>query len=172
MSTDENEDEGIAAITDALDQAKRAGELASKFLKKPHDLEYEKTFWPWIIMSKKRYVGMLYEEDPEYCKLKFMGIVLKRRDNAAIVKDIYGGIIEILMKQKSIPVSIKFLHDCLNDLINENYSIDKLLVTKSLRGYYKNPNQIAHKVLAERIGLRESGNKPGAGDRNSFRTFF
>ena len=28
MSTDENEDEGIAAITDALDQAKRAGEFS------------------------------------------------------------------------------------------------------------------------------------------------
>ena len=159
------------ALIYTIELAKQAGELASKFLKKPHDLEYEKTFWPWIIMSKKRYVGMLYEEDHEYCKLKFMGIVLKRRDNAAIVKDIYGGIIEILMKQKSIPVSIKFLHDCLNDLINENYSIDKLLVTKSLRGYYKNPNQIAHKVLAERIGLRESGNKPGAGDRISYAYF-
>ena len=159
------------ALIYTIELAKQAGELASKFLKKPHDLEYEKTFWPWIIMSKKRYVGMLYEEDPEYCKLKFMGIVLKRRDNAPIVKDIYGGIIEILMKQKSIPVSIKFLHDCLNDLINENYPIDKLLVTKSLRGYYKNPNQIAHKVLAERIGLRESGNKPGAGDRISYAYF-
>ena len=45
------------------------------------------------------------------------------------------------------------------------------MVTKSLRGYYKNPNQIAHKVLAERIGLRESGNKPGAGDRISYAYF-
>ncbi len=156
------------ALIYTIELAKQAGELASKFLKKPHDLEYEKTFWPWIIMSKKRYVGMLYEEDPDHCKLKFMGIVLKRRDNAPIVKDIYGGVIEILMQQKNIPMSIKFLHDCLNDLINENYPIDKLLVTKSLRGYYKNPNQIAHKVLAERIGLRESGNKPGAGDRISY----
>jgi len=159
------------ALIYTIELAKQAGELASKFLKKPHDLEYEKTFWPWIIMSKKRYVGMLYEDDPEYCKLKFMGIVLKRRDNAPIVKDIYGGIIEILMKQKNIPASIQFLNQCLNDLINEKYNIDKLLVTKSLRGYYKNPNQIAHKVLAERIGLRESGNKPGAGDRISYAYF-
>jgi DNA polymerase elongation subunit (family B) len=159
------------ALIYTIELAKQAGELASKFLKKPHDLEYEKTFWPWIIMSKKRYVGMLYEEDPEVCKLKFMGIVLKRRDNAPIVKDIYGGIIDILMNKKNIPVSIKFLNDCLNNLLNGNYNIDKLMVTKSLRGYYKNPNQIAHKVLAERIGLRESGNKPSAGDRISYAYF-
>ena len=159
------------ALIYTIELAKQAGELASKFLKKPHDLEYEKTFWPWIIMSKKRYVGMLYEEDPEVCKLKFMGIVLKRRDNAPIVKDIYGGVIEILMKDKNIPKSIKFLHDCLHDLLNGNYNIDKLLVTKSLRGYYKNPNQIAHKVLSERIGLRDSGNKPTSGDRVSYAYF-
>ena len=30
-----------------------------------------------------------------------MGIVLKRRDNAPIVKEIYGGIIDILMKERT-----------------------------------------------------------------------
>ena len=35
------------------------------------------------------------------CKRKSMGIVLKRRDNAPIVKDVYGGIIDILMKRKT-----------------------------------------------------------------------
>jgi DNA polymerase delta subunit 1 len=34
-----------------------------------------------------------------------------------------------------------------------------------LRGYYKNPGSIAHKVLADRIGERDPGNKPKAGDR-------
>jgi hypothetical protein len=53
----------------------------------------------------------------------------------------------------------------MEDIISEKYPMDKLIVCKSLRGYYKNPNQIAHKVLAERIGIREPGNKPGAGDR-------
>ena len=32
----------------------------------------------------------------------------------------------------------------------------------------QNPKQIAHKVLADRIGLREQGNKPGAGDRMNY----
>ena len=65
----------------------------------------------------------------------------------------------------SITKSIKFVDECLENMLQEKYPIEKLLITKSLRGYYKNPKQIAHKVLAERIGLRDSGNKPGAGDR-------
>ena len=156
------------ALIYTIELAKQAGELATKFLKKPHDLEYEKTFWPFNLLSKKRYDGMLYEEDPEKCKLKSMGNVLKRRDNAPIVKDIYGGVVNILMKDKSLPKSIKFVNESLQNMIDEKYPIEKLLVTKSLRGYYKNPKQIAHKVLADRIGLREQGNKPGAGDRMNY----
>ena len=37
-----------------------------------------------------------------------MGIVLKRRDNAPIVKDVYGGIIDILMKEQNIEKAIYF----------------------------------------------------------------
>ena len=153
------------ALVYTIELAKQAGELASKFLKAPHDLEYEKTFYPWILLSKKRYVGILYEDNPDKGKMKYMGIVLKRRDNAPIVKDIYGGIVNIIMNEKSISKSVKFLNECLEKLIGCKYPIEKLLVTKSLRGYYKNPKQIAHKVLAERIGLRDSGNKPSSGDR-------
>ena len=40
------------ALVYTIELAKQAGELASKFLKRPHDLEYEKTFWPWCLLSK------------------------------------------------------------------------------------------------------------------------
>ena len=153
------------ALDITITLAKDAGSLATKFLKEPHDLEYEKTFMPFCLLSKKRYVGMLYEDDVNKCKRKSMGIVLKRRDNAPIVKDIYGGIIDILMKDKDINKSIEFLNKMLNNLIEEKVAIDKLIISKSLKSFYKNPNQIAHAVLANRIGIREPGNKPSPGDR-------
>ena len=153
------------ALEITIDLAKEAGKLATTFLKEPHDLEYEKTFLPFCLLSKKRYVGMLYEEDPEKCKRKSMGIVLKRRDNAHIVKDVYGGIIDILMKEKDIQKSIEFLNTMLDNIINKEINIDKLIITKSLRSFYKNPKQIAHAVLANRIGVRDPGNKPSPGDR-------
>ena len=159
---------GKKALEITIDLAQEAGELATKFLKKPHDLEYEKTFMPFCLLSKKRYVGMLYEKDPNKCKRNSMGIVLKRRDNAPIVKDVYGGIIDILMKEKDIQKAVEFLQSCLQDIIEEKYPMDKLIITKSLRSNYKNPKQIAHKVLADRMGKRDSGNKPSSGDRIPF----
>ena len=159
---------GQKALEITIELAIEAGELATKYLKLPHDLEYEKTFMPFLLLSKKRYVGMLYELDPHKCKRKSMGIVLKRRDNAPIVKDCYGGIIDILMKEKDVNKAVDFTKKFLLDMIDEKFSLDKLIISKSLRQFYKNPNQIAHKVLAERIGKREPGNKPAVGSRIPF----
>ena len=159
---------GKEALEITIELAQEAGHLASSFLKSPHDLEYEKTFMPFCLLSKKRYVGMLYETDPNKCKRKEMGIVLKRRDNAPIVKDIYGGIIDILMKKQNIQEAIDFLKGCLQNIVEEKYSMDKLIITKSLRSGYKNPQGIAHKVLADRITARDPGNKPSSGDRIPF----
>jgi DNA polymerase elongation subunit (family B) len=159
---------GKQALEITIDVAQQAGHLASSFLKGPHDLEYEKTFMPFCLLSKKRYVGMLYETDANKCKRKEMGIVLKRRDNAPIVKDIYGGIIDILMKQQDIQKAMDFLRGCLQNIVDEKYPMEKLVITKSLRSGYKNPMQIAHKVLADRITSRDPGNKPSSGDRIPF----
>jgi len=156
---------GKKALEITIELAQEAGHLASSFLKKPHDLEYEKTFMPFCLLSKKRYVGMLYETDVNKGKRKEMGIVLKRRDNAPIVKEVYGGIIDILMKKQNIPEAIDFLNGCLKRLADGEYPMDKLIITKSLRSDYKNPLAIAHKVLADRITARDPGNKPGPGDR-------
>ena len=111
---------------------------------------------------------MLYETDPEKCKRKEMGIVLKRRDNAPIVKDIYGGIIDILMKEQNLEKATAFLKSSLKRLVDEQVPMEKLIITKSIRTGYKNPKSIAHKVLADRIMEREPGNKISSGDRIPF----
>ena len=67
--------------------------------------------------------------------------------------------------KKDINKSISFLENMLNDIVNQKIPMHKLIISKSLRSFYKNPKQIAHKVLADRMGQRDPGNKPGPGDR-------
>jgi DNA polymerase elongation subunit (family B) len=159
---------GPKALELSIEIAQEACHNVSKFLKQPHDFEYEKTFLPFCLLSKKRYVGILYEHDPTKGKRKEMGIVLKRRDNAPIVKDVYGGVIDILMKERDIKKALDYVDKCLQELVDGTVPIEKLIITKSLRSFYKNPQQIAHKVLADRIAAREPGNKPTSGDRIPF----
>jgi hypothetical protein len=159
---------GKKALEVTIEIAQDAAHLCTKWLKPPMELAYEKTLMPFILLSKKRYVGMLYETDPNKCKMKYMGLSIKRRDSCDYLKDTYGGLLNILMKEHNIEKSLQFLNNSLNQLIEGNVSMDKLSITKALRGYYKNPAQIAHKVLADRIGQRDPGNKPKSGERIKF----
>lgn len=156
---------GKDRIMSSIIQAKQASREFKKHIKPPHDAEYEKTFWPFILLSKKRYAGNLYEDDDQHFKQKSMGIVLKRRDNAPIVKRVYGGIIDIILNKRDILASTEFLKTEVGKLINGEVPLEDLIVTKSLRADYKDPDRIAHKVLAERMGDRDPGNKPQSSDR-------
>ena len=134
-------------------------------LNHPQDLEYEKTFWPFILISKKRYTGDKYEFDSKSCKRDAMGIVLKRRDNAPIVKYIFGNVIEKIMIEKDFELAVQWLKENLLKIRNEVFPLRYFIITKALNGYYKNPQQIAHKVLADRMAVRDPGNKPKPNDR-------
>jgi DNA polymerase elongation subunit (family B) len=110
-------------------------------------------------------VGNKYEEDPDKFKQASMGIVLKRRDNCPLVKIFFGGVIDILMNKRNYLAAREYVDSCCNNLIQGDYPIEKLTISKMLNAHYKNPDQIAHKILADRIGEREAGNKPQNGDR-------
>jgi len=159
---------GRDAVEASIRLGKEAGKMLSSALREPHNLEYEKTFYPFALFSKKRYIGMKYEDDPDHCKQANMGVVLKRRDNAPIVKEIYQAVVDMIMKERDLVKSVEVARDIMRRLVNGEYSLKKLTITKSLRAHYANPEQIAHKVLAERIGVRDPGNKPKSNDRIAF----
>ena len=159
---------GKDALEITIELAQEAAHYSTMFLKPPMNLAYEKTLMPFALLSKKRYVGILYEEDPNKGKLKYMGLSLKRRDSCDYLKDTYGQIINLVMKSGNVMEAIKYLDNSLTTLIAGAVPTDKLEITKALRGYYKNPQQIAHWVLANRIGQRDPGNKPKPGDRMRF----
>ena len=90
---------------------------------------------------------------------------MKRRDNATIVKKIYGTIIDIILNKQDVKASIEFLKQSLQDLVDGKNPLEDLIITKSLRADYKDPEKIAHKVLADRIKERDPGNAPNTSDR-------
>lgn len=159
---------GQKALEITIEIAQDAAQLCTQYLKPPMELSYEKTLMPFILLSKKRYVGMLYETDPTKGKMKYMGLSIKRRDSCDYLKDTYGGILNILMKEYNVQKAIVYLESALDNLIAGQVPLEKLLITRALKGYYKKPLQIAHNVLAERMGKRDPGNKPKSGDRIKF----
>jgi DNA polymerase elongation subunit (family B) len=155
---------------DAVAATIRAGEEASAafqpLIKHPHVLEYEKTFFPLLLFAKKRYCSLKYGADPDATpKRDAMGIVLKRRDNCGLVKDVYGGVLDIILHRQDIPAAAEFLRSQLADLVAGKVPLEKLVITKALRAEYSDPTRIAHKVLADRLTLRDPGSAPQVNDR-------
>ena len=142
-----------------------ASETICKLLPDPQKQAYEKVLYPFAILTKKRYVGNLYETDPNKYYQKSMGIVLKRRDNAPIVKVVVGGIINEIMNKKSSEGAVEYTKKILKQILMNKYPIDKFIITKTLREKYADRTRITHAVLADRMAKRDPGNKPMPNDR-------
>ena len=155
-------------LRESIEMAKKAAERITSQCRKAHKIEYEKTFYPFVLFCRKRYMGMMYEDDVTKCKRKSMGIAIKRRDNAPIVKDIFGGALDIVMEHRDLRMAQKFVQEMLVKVLKNEMPIEKFIITKQLRDDYKKPEQIAHRVLADRMEARDKGNAPQVGDRLAY----
>ena len=157
-------------LAESIKLGQQAAEKITQTInRRPYRIEYEKTLFPFILFCRKRYVGMLYEDDPtKKPKRKEMGIALKRRDSAPIVKDIFGGALDILMEERDICKAQRFVNEKLTEVLQHKIPIEKFIITKQLGDNYKNPEQLAHVVLANRMKDRDPGSAPQVGDRIPF----
>lgn len=166
-------EDGTYPETD-LDKIKRSIELGlwiqqklkdEKIFPEPHDLEYEKVYLPLILITKKRYIGIKFEFDPEVGEKTSMGVVTKRRDNAPILKHSFIGVTDTLMQDKDILKAVEYVRGVCRDMVDGLFDLNMFVISKTLREYYKDPESIAHKVLADRMAERDPGNKPSCNER-------
>jgi hypothetical protein len=69
------------------------------------------------------------------------------------------------MDKRDIRPAQEFVKDMLVRVLKNELPMEKYIITKQLRDDYKNPAQIAHRVLADRMGERDPGTAPQVGDR-------
>jgi len=130
-----------------------------------HCLAYEKVLFPFILISKKRYLALKYEENPDICKQISTGLVLKRRDNAPILKHCYLGVIDCIVKNKNIPKAIEFIKDEITKMIDGKFDLNMFVISKTLASFYKDIETIPHAMLAQRMADRDIGTKPASNER-------
>jgi DNA polymerase elongation subunit (family B) len=169
IETDITTKEGrTKAVAQAIKYGEHSAGLINADIPSPQKIVYEKTFLPLILIEKKKYTGNLFEEDPTKFYQKNMGIVLKRRDNAPIVKMVVGGIVRSLLNDNDPNNAIEHTKKVLKNIVEDNYNINKFIISKTLKGKYKNPLTITHKVLADRMYKRDPGSAPQINDRVSY----
>lgn len=138
------------------------------FQRPPIELEFEKVFHPFILLTKKRYIANKFENPKDPFQLKGVdakGIALTRRDYCPMVKKCYKQIIDTIVNDKSstgesmkneddsVKRSTELYKNYIDRIYNHNIDIDDLVVSAMLASSYK--TRPVHVQLAERLKLRK-----------------
>ena len=138
-----------------MKKAQEMADLITKCFKRPNILEYEKCYFPWLLFSKKRYCGLMYETDPgKPVKIDVKGLQVVRRDNCGLVREVSTEVMNILMYKRSFSMALDHARNRVLDVLNEKVSWDSMVISKALRGGYKNPKSLPHWNVAEKRKAR------------------
>jgi hypothetical protein len=111
------------------------------FARPPIELEFEKVFQPFILLTKKRYIGKKYEDTSDPFKLKmidFKGLAILRRDYCQLIKNCYKKIIDIIMNDSADKLlkCIDTYKKTIINIRNYNVPVEDVLMTASIGKSY------------------------------------
>ena len=148
---------------DTFKLASLCGDIISDnvFKRPPIFLEFEKVFQPFILLTKKRYIGKKYEDTRDPFKLKAIiksGIAVTRRDYCKMVKKCYTQVIDCIVDENNdsidnISQSIEIYKRYVDRIDNYQIDFDDLIVSAMLAKSYK--TRPVHVQLAEKLKTRK-----------------
>ncbi|KAH7152374.1 DNA polymerase family B-domain-containing protein [Dactylonectria estremocensis] len=157
--------------TKDLAEAMRLGEEASKFVSdkfiKPIKLEFEKVYFPYLLINKKRYAGLYWTKPDKYDKMDTKGIETVRRDNCLLVQTVIEKVLRMILIDQDVPGAQDYVKETIADLLQNKVDMSKLVITKALTKDDYAAKQ-AHVELAQRMKKRDAGSAPGLGDRVAY----
>ncbi len=166
----------VATKEEDLDKAKQLGDEISKYvtdnLPGVLDLEFEKIYRTFLILTKKRYAGWSFVLDYSSGKMKWKdkiemkGIETVRRDWCPLVSDALNEIIEIILKQGDIQKAVDFIKNIIINVKENKIEIEELVVVKGVtRALSAYKGIQPHIELAKRLNQRKPDEPVIVGDR-------
>eukprot|EP00055_Hartaetosiga_balthica_P008997 m.34836 g.34836 ORF g.34836 m.34836 type:complete len:1078 (-) comp6562_c0_seq1:46-3279(-) len=160
---------GIENLEETMTVAKEAAAYVTSHFVKPINLEFEKVYYPYLLINKKRYAGLYWTRPDKWDKMDAKGIVTVRRDNCPLVVSLINTCLHKLLIEKNKEGAIEYTKKTISDLLCNNIDISQLVITKALS---KTADQYdakqAHVELAERMRKRDAGSAPTLGDRVAY----
>jgi DNA polymerase delta subunit 1 len=159
---------GVKDVATAMALGAEAAKEVTKLFPAPVKLEFEKVYFPFLLMNKKRYAGLYWSKPEKWDKMDTKGIETVRRDNCALVRTVIDTCLRKILVERSVPGAIDYVKQVIADLLQNKLDISMLVITKALgKGAeaedYKAKQ--AHVELAERMRKRDPGSAPAVGDR-------
>ncbi|EWC46541.1 DNA polymerase delta catalytic subunit [Drechslerella stenobrocha 248] len=140
--------------------------VSSKFIN-PIKLEFEKVYFPYLLINKKRYAGLYWTNPVKYDKMDTKGIETVRRDNCRLVQTVIETVLKKILIEQDENGAQTYVKDIISDLLQNKIDMSNLVITKALSKENYAAKQ-AHVELAERMRKRDAGSAPTLGDRVAY----
>lgn len=131
-------------------------------------LEFEKIFYPYLLLKKKRYIGLKYEPDGDdmMCKgIDAKGVETERKDTLPFLKTIYMDVRNELMYNRDAVAAYRALEKHLWRLIRDEVPFAQLTMSKGLKSSYADWSTQVQCCVNEKKRKREPGSESAVGDR-------
>lgn len=157
---------GVSTVEAAMNLGREAAEYISGTFMKPIKLEFEKVYYPYLLISKKRYAGLLWTNPDKFDKMDTKGIETVRRDNCLLVKNLVKECLHKILIDRDIPGAVQYVKNTIADLLMNRMDLSLLVITKGLTKTGDDYEvKAAHVELAERMRKRDAATAPNVGDR-------
>ncbi|CAH9062009.1 unnamed protein product [Cuscuta europaea] len=157
---------GVPTVEEAMVLGKEAADFISGTFIKPIKLEFEKVYYPYLLISKKRYAGLLWTNPDKFDKMDAKGIETVRRDNCLLVKNLVTESLHKLLIDRDVPGAVQYVKNTISDLLMNRMDLSLLVITKGLTKTGEDYEvKTAHVELAERMRKRDAATAPTMGDR-------
>ncbi|KAG5148499.1 hypothetical protein AAZX31_06G148200 [Glycine max] len=157
---------GVSAVEEAMNLGREAAEHISGTFTKPIKLEFEKVYYPYLLISKKRYAGLFWTKPDNFDKMDTKGIETVRRDNCLLVKNLVNDCLHKILIDRDIPGAVQYVKNAISDLLMNRMDLSLLVITKGLTKTGDDYEvKAAHVELAERMRKRDAATAPNVGDR-------
>ena len=162
---------GVSTVAEAMPLARKAAAEVSAIFPSPIKLEFEKVYYPYLLMNKKRYAGLYWTNPDNYDKLDAKGLETVRRDNCLLVRKVVDTCLRKIIIERNIQGAIDYAKNTISDLLQNKLDISMLVITKSLGKSADDADysaKQAHVELAMRMKKRDPGSAPNVGDRVAY----
>ncbi|KAI0313537.1 DNA polymerase family B-domain-containing protein [Amylostereum chailletii] len=158
---------GPADLEKVMALGSEAAEFVTQKFIKPIKLEFEKVYFPYLLISKKRYAGLYWTRPEKYDKMDSKGIETVRRDNCRLVSTVIETCLHKMLINRDVKGAEDYTKQVISDLLQNRIDMSQLVITKALAKSDYAAKQ-AHVELAERMKQRDAGSAPALGDRVAY----
>jgi len=146
---------------------KEAAAVVTKRINRPPiSLAFEKVYYPWLLLGKKRYAGLYWTKPTTWDKIDCKGIETVRRDSCALVGNVMNECLRKILIDRDVEGAKNIVKKTVSDLLQDKIDLSLLVISKGLTKPsedYANPQ--AHAELAKKMKKRDEATAPVLGDR-------